>query len=127
MLQARSDIDTTEILENWGRWAGGNAFSSLCYPSIEPFRRLYSLPGETARVRPPLDTDMAERADKVMASLIKRDEQIGVVTALYFMTGMSYSDLAAHLSRRTKENYSRSRVYNIVGIGMAWFDGASEL
>lgn len=75
MLQARSDIDTTEILENWGRWAGGNAFSSLCYPSIEPFRRLYSLPGETARVRPPLDTDMAERADKVMASLIKRDEQ----------------------------------------------------
>jgi hypothetical protein len=60
-----------DVLKNWGLWAGGNPFASLCYPSIEPYRKMYDdlngavdkfSPEEPVRQFPPVPTSSAEPA-----------------------------------------------------------------
>jgi hypothetical protein len=108
-------------LLNWGAWASGNQFSSLCYPSIEPFRRMYRLPGDADKRT--YNETLAIEHDRVMAKLIKQNEFVGVVTALYYMTGMSYCQLAEFISKNNK-TVSRIKVSESVAIGEAWFDGS---
>jgi hypothetical protein len=114
--------DSEDVLINWGRWAGSNPFSSLCYPSIEPYRKMYAL-AESRRPAP--NEQSAIIADHLLAQLIVRMPEVGVVTALYFMTNMSCVTLSEFINtKRPQEKISKTRVNDCVSIGISWFDGA---
>lgn len=104
------------VLLNWAAWVVNNANSSLCYPRIEPYRRLYNMPGEQ---RPwPARHDSAKVVDQLMERLMKIDSDIGLATALHYVTGMSNCQLSELLS------VDRKKISARIGLGTAWIDGA---
>ncbi|WP_020208271.1 hypothetical protein [Gilvimarinus chinensis] len=117
-----TELDTKTLLINWGIWASKSPINSLCYPSTEPYRRMYSVPGE---ISPPVIDDKAALvADRILASMIARDETTGVLTALYYLTGASYQALAERVNRKVKgANLNRKGVSALVSAGESWFEG----
>ena len=117
------DATAYSVLLNWGKWVRKNPLSSLCYPSIEPYRKMYTMPGETIESQP--DSQSAVIVDRLMAKFITRVGNPGVVFALYYITGFDYVHLANFIvSQKPGENIDRKKVSAWVGMGQAWFDGA---
>ena len=110
------------MLLNWGNWVNQNPLASLCYPTIEPFRRLITIPGE---YRPePANEISAKIADRLIEKLLRDDEHVGTVTALHFVTGMSHAELSRFVVKHANINADRKKVSSFVERGEAWIAGA---
>lgn len=118
-------FDSVYLLQNWGNWARGNPFAALTYPSIEPYRKLYRLPGDDAG-RPPVPNEtLALDVDQALAKLIQRHELMGVAAALYYMSGMTYIQIADVINRHSPHaRATRILVSAWVRAAESWIDGA---
>lgn len=112
------EMETKTLLEQWGRWAREDPARSLLYPHIEPYRKLYALPGESAAPRCCISDTLASAVDKLMAKLIARDGEMGRLTWQYYVDGCDY----LRLSKIT--GVHRERVASLVRAGTAWMDAA---
>lgn len=119
MLQREADI----VMRNWGEWIKDDPLASLCYPSIEPYRKLYRLPGEGRGFKP--DEKSALVVDQLMQRMISQFGHVAVVFALHYITGMTNCKLAEFVKEKNSEiEVDRKKVSAWVGIGLAWFHGA---
>lgn len=118
------EADTRTLMEQWGRWAGQNQYASLAYPSIEPFRIMV---GGGLGMPCILDAT-AVLIDKAVAHVIARDELMGVVTALYYISRKDYSEIAEQVTRRRQRDglgkINRQNVAELVRSGTAAVDMA---
>lgn len=109
-------METKTLLEQWGRWGRENPARSLSFPRIEPYRRLYALPGEMAAPRCYISDNLARAVDKCVAELIRRDSESGEITSLYYLTGCDYITL------ESMTGINRKRIALLVRAGTAWLD-----
>lgn len=85
--------DAVLIMERWGAWAkSGNILNSLTYPSIQP---VFSM-GFTEKTT--IADELPLCVDRCLAEIISKNKALGVITALYYLTGMSYQKLSLFLA-----------------------------
>lgn len=110
------NLETATLLEQWGRWAVKCPTRSLMFPSMEPYRCMYVMPGDTISMGVYVKDSILEACDRGLAKLAQRDAEMGKLTALYYLTGCNI----LRIERDTK--VSRYRANELIKSGTAWMD-----
>jgi DNA-directed RNA polymerase specialized sigma24 family protein len=88
---------TQAILTAWGTWSRVNSGEVRGYPHQTPERRLYSLPGQTARPIS-LSDDAGWRVDRAVSKLGERFPDEHAALTLWYIDRLPISEIARRLN-----------------------------
>ena len=110
------DNDLDALLKQWGLWARSNPHS-LNYPSITPFRRLYTM-GSDNRCHITITEDEALRIDRAMAAMNKAQKTFFEATAAFYLQSYTYSEIGELMG------INRKQAAQLVQCGVNFVNGA---